>query len=65
MNELFPLFLKLAGRPCLVVGGGLVAEAKMEGLVRCGADVQPGVGIPMVLISGHLAALRIDPNLRR
>ena len=40
MNELFPLFLKLAGRPCLVVGGGPVAEAKMEGLVRCGAEVR-------------------------
>jgi uroporphyrin-III C-methyltransferase / precorrin-2 dehydrogenase / sirohydrochlorin ferrochelatase len=40
MNELFPLFLKLAGRPCLVVGGGPIAEGKMEGLVRCGAEVR-------------------------
>jgi uroporphyrin-III C-methyltransferase/precorrin-2 dehydrogenase/sirohydrochlorin ferrochelatase len=40
MHELFPLFLKLAGRPCLVVGGGVVAEAKMQGLVRCGAEVR-------------------------
>lgn len=40
MNELFPIFLKLAGRPCLVVGGGPIAEAKMEGLVRCGAEVR-------------------------
>lgn len=40
MDELFPLFLKLAGRRCLVVGGGVVAEAKMHGLVRCGAQVR-------------------------
>jgi uroporphyrin-III C-methyltransferase/precorrin-2 dehydrogenase/sirohydrochlorin ferrochelatase len=40
MDELFPLFLKLTGRRCLVVGGGAVAEAKMRGLVRCGAEVR-------------------------
>jgi len=40
MDELFPIFLKLEGRPCLVVGGGAVAEAKMQGLVRCGAKVR-------------------------
>src|SRR3989475_2417690 len=40
MDELFPLFLKLAGRRCLIVGGGLVAEAKMQGLLRCGAEVR-------------------------
>jgi uroporphyrin-III C-methyltransferase/precorrin-2 dehydrogenase/sirohydrochlorin ferrochelatase len=40
MDELFPLFLKLAGRQCLVVGGGAVAEAKIQSLVRCGASVR-------------------------
>jgi len=40
MDELFPLFLKLAGRRCLVVGGGAVAETKMEGLLRCGGEVR-------------------------
>ena len=39
MDDLFPIFLKLAGRRCLVVGGGSVAEAKMQGLVCCGAEV--------------------------
>jgi siroheme synthase-like protein len=31
--------LDVAGRPCLVVGGGTVAKRKVEGLVACGADV--------------------------
>lgn len=40
MHELFPIFLKLAGRRCLVVGGGAVAEAKIHSLLRCGAEVR-------------------------
>ena len=38
--ELFPLFLKLEGRACLVVGAGRVAESKIESLVRSGAKVR-------------------------
>ncbi len=38
--ELFPLFLKLEGRQCLVVGAGRVAESKIESLVRCGAKLR-------------------------
>jgi precorrin-2 dehydrogenase/sirohydrochlorin ferrochelatase len=37
---LFPIFLKLEHRPCLVVGGGPVGEAKVQGLVAAGADVR-------------------------
>jgi precorrin-2 dehydrogenase len=37
---LFPAFLKLAGRRCLVVGAGPVAEEKSEGLLRAGAKVR-------------------------
>lgn len=36
---LFPAFIKLAGRACLVVGGGSVAEAKIASLLECGAHV--------------------------
>lgn len=38
--ELFPVFLKLAGRRVLVVGGGVVAASKIESLVAAGADVR-------------------------
>jgi precorrin-2 dehydrogenase / sirohydrochlorin ferrochelatase len=37
---LFPVFLKLDGRPCLVVGGGPVAEEKIDGLLRTEARVK-------------------------
>jgi precorrin-2 dehydrogenase / sirohydrochlorin ferrochelatase len=36
---LFPAFLKIAGRPCLVVGGGPIAEEKVSGLILAGANV--------------------------
>lgn len=35
----YPIFLELAGRSCLVIGGGPVAERKVEGLLRAGASV--------------------------
>jgi precorrin-2 dehydrogenase/sirohydrochlorin ferrochelatase len=38
--NLFPIFLKLAGRPCLVVGAGPVGEAKIKGLIDGGAAVR-------------------------
>ncbi len=37
---LFPLFLKLAGKRCLVVGAGPIGLEKVESLLRCGAMVQ-------------------------
>jgi uroporphyrin-III C-methyltransferase / precorrin-2 dehydrogenase / sirohydrochlorin ferrochelatase len=36
---LFPVFLKLAGRRVLVVGGGQVAAGKLRALIDAGADV--------------------------
>jgi precorrin-2 dehydrogenase/sirohydrochlorin ferrochelatase len=37
--SLFPIFLKLEGKSCLVVGGGAIAEGKIAGLLRSGARV--------------------------
>jgi precorrin-2 dehydrogenase/sirohydrochlorin ferrochelatase len=36
---LFPMFLKLDGRPCLVVGAGSIGEQKIRSLIDCGARV--------------------------
>src|SRR5262245_59463256 len=39
VNRLYPVFLKLAGRPVLVVGGGPVAWRRIEGLLASCARV--------------------------
>jgi precorrin-2 dehydrogenase / sirohydrochlorin ferrochelatase len=38
-TQMFPLFLKLAKRRCLVVGAGATAESKIAGLMGTGAGV--------------------------
>ncbi len=37
--SLFPMFLKLTARPCVVVGAGSIAEGKIEGLLQAEAEV--------------------------
>ncbi|MGI8711148.1 MAG: precorrin-2 dehydrogenase/sirohydrochlorin ferrochelatase family protein [Acidimicrobiales bacterium] len=39
MTLRYPVLLDLAGAPCLVVGGGAVAERKVRGLLAVDADV--------------------------
>ncbi|MCZ8063222.1 siroheme synthase CysG [Silanimonas sp.] len=41
-SPLFPVFLDLAGRRVLLVGGGVVAKRKAEALMEAGADVVVG-----------------------
>jgi siroheme synthase-like protein len=38
--NLFPMFLKLEGKRCLVVGAGLIGLEKVESLLRCGASIR-------------------------
>jgi uroporphyrin-III C-methyltransferase len=40
LSSLFPLFLKLEGKSCLVVGAGLIGLEKVETLLRCGARLR-------------------------
>ena len=39
MTNLFPMFMKLAMKQCLVVGAGKVGEPKINGLIDAGASV--------------------------
>ena len=40
MTSLFPMFMKLTGKSCLVVGAGKVGEPKIGGLIDTGARIQ-------------------------
>ena len=57
----YPVNLVLEGRSCLVVGGGVVARRKAEGLLACGAAVT--VVAPEV--EPQLAALPVRIERRR
>jgi precorrin-2 dehydrogenase/sirohydrochlorin ferrochelatase len=35
----YPIFVEMKGRRCVVIGGGTVAQRKVEGLLRAGASV--------------------------
>ncbi|HKQ88474.1 MAG TPA: bifunctional precorrin-2 dehydrogenase/sirohydrochlorin ferrochelatase [Candidatus Acidoferrales bacterium] len=48
---LFPIFVKLSKRRCLVVGAGEIAEGKIEGLLPTGAEV-------------HVVAPKATPRIR-
>src|ERR1700721_4362845 len=39
-EKLFPMFLKLSNRPCLVVGAGVIAESKIASLLEADAQVR-------------------------
>src|ERR1700730_3053994 len=61
MPELLPVFLNLAGRPVLLVGGGPVAAAKLQQLLSAGAtgaDIR--VVAPSVEPSIEEAGARIE-----
>ncbi len=50
--DLFPLFLKLTGRPCLVIGAGNLAESKIESLLTAHGKV--------TVIAPHATAKILD-----
>jgi len=38
MNGLYPIFMQLKGKRCVIIGGGSVAQRKLLGLLAAGAD---------------------------
>jgi precorrin-2 dehydrogenase len=63
--SLFPMFLKLSGRPCLVVGAGTVAETKIESLIITGARVRVVAPKATPAVRSWAAAKKIDWQRRR
>jgi len=39
MTTYYPVYIQLPGQPCVVVGGGKIAEGKVDGLLAAGARV--------------------------
>ena len=50
----YPIFLEMAHRPCVVIGGGAVAERKVEGLLGVAAAVtiiSPALSAPLAALA--------------
>lgn len=62
MTSLFPMFLKLEGKQCLVVGAGNIGESKIAGLLETGARIRV-VSInatPAVREWAHIGRVELD-----
>lgn len=62
--SLFPIFLKLKGRHCLVVGAGAIAESKIESLIAAEAKilvVAPEAG-PKASVWARSGSIRWEPR---
>lgn len=57
---LFPIFLKLAGRRCLVAGAGSIAEAKIASLLASGAKVTVVAPRAIAAVESLAAAHKIE-----
>jgi siroheme synthase-like protein len=63
--SLFPLFLKLDGKRCLVVGAGLIGLEKVESLLRCGASIRVVAPLAVARVQELSAEGRIEWLARR
>ncbi len=55
----YPLFLDISRRRCVVIGGGNVAERKIERLIACGAEVE----VVGKVLTPALAALKANGRI--
>jgi uroporphyrin-III C-methyltransferase/precorrin-2 dehydrogenase/sirohydrochlorin ferrochelatase len=65
MGFTYPVNLDLVGRPCVVVGGGKIAEEKIKGLLDAGAEVRvvaPALtdALEKLRDQGHIEVTRKD-----
>lgn len=56
----YPVFLEMTARPCVVIGGGGVAERKVEALIEAGASVT----LIAPALTARLAALVTEGRIR-
>ena len=64
MTSLFPMFMKLEGRQCLVVGAGKVGEPKVGGLLETGARIRVVALTASSVVREWANAGRIELELR-
>ena len=64
MTSLFPMFLKLTDRQCVVVGAGKVGEPKIGGLLETGARIHVVAREATDVVREWARAGRIDLELR-
>jgi precorrin-2 dehydrogenase/sirohydrochlorin ferrochelatase len=64
VTSLFPMFMKLAGKQCLVVGAGKVGEPKIGGLIDTGARIHVVAIAASGLVREWALAGKIELELR-
>jgi len=64
MSGLFPMFVKLEGKRCLVVGAGKVGEPKIGGLIETGACIRVIALQASETVQGWAQAGKISLELR-
>ena len=64
MTNLFPMFMKLSGKRCLVVGAGKIGEPKIGGLIDRGARIHVGAIAASDQVREWADAGKIDLELR-
>jgi uroporphyrin-III C-methyltransferase/precorrin-2 dehydrogenase/sirohydrochlorin ferrochelatase len=64
-QRLYPVFLNLTGLPVVVVGGGVVAASKLDGLIEAGAQITviaPAISDAIRARAAELATASADPE---